>query len=146
MKPYRYKSFAFRIWDLFKDFKPSNPNILLRIQMYDPRYFTPSQCSYLVTVNLEPAPGVLSVQPARGGSALQTSFIVSLSGWYDEDAPLTYRYMFYTRPAEYDSERAAGDGLVVSPRNILTDFTASSRLQLTLPQGFYDRSVGTQNY
>jgi hypothetical protein len=60
----------------------------------------PSQTSYTITINFEPVPGTISVLP-QTGTSLTTQFAISLNGWYDEDAPLSYRYVFYTQASDY---------------------------------------------
>jgi hypothetical protein len=93
-KTYHYTNFAFKIWDLYNEFLATTPTLLMRISLYDPNYFMPSQTSYSVTINFEPAPGNLTVSPTTG-TALQTTFTVTLQGWFDENTPLSYRYIAY---------------------------------------------------
>ncbi len=99
-KSFQYTTFAFKIWDLFSNFRASQPQLLLRVSMYDPNYFMPSQSSYQITINFEPVPGNLTITPTSG-TALSTIFSVSLSGFYDEDQPLSYKYLYYVSVADY---------------------------------------------
>lgn len=99
-RAYAYPIFAFKIWDLYNDFDPNIDTLLIRISLYNPQYYMPSQTSYTITINFEPVPGTISVLPASG-TALTTLFTISLSGWYDEDTPLSYRYVFYTQTSDY---------------------------------------------
>jgi hypothetical protein len=101
-RAYTYPTFSFKIWDLFNDFEASTPTLLIRASLYNPQYYMPSQTSFTITINFEPVPGNISVLPSAGGTALATQFTVSLSGWYDEDAPLSYRYVFYIQESDYD--------------------------------------------
>lgn len=36
-KSFEYKSFSFRIWDLFDDFIPSVSELLVKVSMYNPK-------------------------------------------------------------------------------------------------------------
>ena len=48
--------------------------------------------------------GTLSVSPLTG-TALSTQFAISVSGFYDEDTPLTYKYIYYTSVDDYNTEK-----------------------------------------
>ena len=93
-KKQNFTSFAFQIWDLFSEFQAGQPEILLRVSLYDPKYFLPSVSSVKVTVNFEPIPGAISVSPATGIS-LETQFTISADNFNDEDSPLSYRFFVY---------------------------------------------------
>jgi hypothetical protein len=121
-KSFSYTSFAFKIWDLFNDFTPDTTSLLLCISMYDPHYFMPSQNTYSLTVNLAPVPGTITVTPSTG-IALQTNFVVSLSGWFDEDTPLSYKYVLYLQNQDYLTEIALGENPTSPLRNTMVDFT-----------------------
>jgi polycystin 1L2 len=54
----------------------------------------PSQTNYQITINFAPVPGNITVTPLAG-IALQTSFTIQLAGFYDENPPLTYSYIYY---------------------------------------------------
>ena len=99
-KSYSYTTFSFRIWDLYNAFTPNSPTLLLRVSLYDPHYFMPSQSSYQVTINFEPVPGTISITPSTG-TALSTAFTISVSGCYDEDSPLSYMFVYYTSVDDY---------------------------------------------
>ncbi len=62
-RAYAYPLFAFKIWDLFNDFDPNTDILLIRISLYNPDYYMPSQTSYIITINFEPVPGTISVLP-----------------------------------------------------------------------------------
>jgi hypothetical protein len=57
------------------------------------------------------------------GIALQTNFIISVTNCFDEDAPLTYRYVLYLQNQDYLTEIAAGETPTSSLRNTIADFT-----------------------
>lgn len=40
-KSYYYNKFGFKIWDLFNDFELDQNEFLLKVSLYDPRYFMP---------------------------------------------------------------------------------------------------------
>jgi hypothetical protein len=62
-RAYAYPLFAFKIWDLFNDFNANIDTLLIRISLYNPLYYMPSQTSYTITINFEPVPGTISVLP-----------------------------------------------------------------------------------
>ena len=49
-------------------------------------------------------PGAISVSPLTG-TALSTSYTISVSGFYDEDTPLTYKYVYYVSVDDYSTEK-----------------------------------------
>jgi hypothetical protein len=140
-RAYSYPTFAFKIWDLYDAFVPGTPTLLIRASMYDPRYYMPSQTSYTITINFEPVPGNITVLPLAG-TALTTQFSISLSGWYDEDAPLSYLYVFYTQNSDYQTEILTGENPTSALRNTIVDFTSLSQATMSLPQGVYNSSSG----
>jgi hypothetical protein len=93
--------------------------------MYDPHYFMPSQNTYNLTVNLAPVPGTITVTPSTG-IALQTNFMVSLSGWFDENTPLSYKYVLYLQNQDYLTEIALGENPTSPLRNTMVDFTSQT--------------------
>jgi hypothetical protein len=56
-----------------------------------------------------------------------------MSGWYDEDTPLTYSYVIYLQDIDYETERLSGDNPTSSLRNTLQDFSLQKSLTLPLP-------------
>lgn len=103
-KSFAFTTFAFRIWDLFNDFQPEKNDLLVRVSLYNPRFFMPSQSSYTITVNTEPVPGELIIismndngsgDGGSSGVSLSTPFRIVASNFYDEDKPLSYRFHYY---------------------------------------------------
>ena len=66
----------------------------------------PSQTSFNVVINFPPGVGNIVVTPVNG-ECLETLFMVKLSGFDDEDLPLSYKYVFYTSAEDYETERVS---------------------------------------
>ena len=119
-KKQNFTSFAFQVWDLFSEFETDSNEILVRVSLYDPKFFMPSISTVKVLVNFEPSLGEILVSPASGVS-LDTLFTIQASGFYDEDTPLSYRFFLYAQESLYDEERELGVNPVNSKRDFLRD-------------------------
>ena len=139
-KKQNFTSFSFQIWDLFSSFDYDSAEVLLRVSLYDPRFFMPSISTANINVNFEPLGGELVIAPASGYS-LETDFVLSATGFFDEDSPLTYRFFYYQDEDLYELER----GLGVSPVNSRRDFLAESglrnELSIRIPMGRQSQSM-----
>ena len=91
----KYYKFAFRIEDININFNGVENRVMLRISMSDPRYMMPSQNSYTLIINDSPLVGRFLVTPSTGGLSCSTTFSLVANGFYDVDAPLSYKFYFY---------------------------------------------------
>jgi hypothetical protein len=57
--------------------------------------FLPLQSTIQVTINFPPTIGQIAVTP-NTGVALTTQFQITVTGFADEDQPLTYSYLYYS--------------------------------------------------
>ena len=80
---------------------------MLRVSLYDPDYFMPSQSSFNVMLNIPAYGGTFNIEPSEG-FALQTEFFIQLSNYLDEDLPLMYKFSFYLNGDDYLQERING--------------------------------------
>lgn len=46
LKVYEYSSFSFKIWDFFSDFDQDLPEFTLRVTLYDPYFYMPSENTF----------------------------------------------------------------------------------------------------
>ena len=79
-----------------------------------------SFASVNVCMNSAPRGGVLAVEPAVG-AALTTDFVLAASGWWDDDAPLRYRFGFESNGRS----------------TLLTGFSSARIVHTVLPPGAY---------
>eukprot|EP01043_Picozoa_sp_COSAG02_P059947 COSAG02_NODE_7736_length_2868_cov_3.812268_1_plen_721_part_10 len=76
-------------------------------------------------LNLPPADGALSVVPIRG-TAITGNFVITASGWSDEDLPLTYAFAYIERPTSSGSIE-----------NALSEAVNSMSISVVLPAGTF---------
>ena len=140
-KRQNFTSFAFQIWDLFSAFESDSQEILLRVSLYDPKFFMPSISTAKVNINFEPLEGVLEVTPTEGES-LETVFQIRALGFVDEDTPLSYRFYFYRTEEIYQEERKLGVSPINSRRDFLRDTLFKNELGTRIPVGKPNSDAG----
>jgi hypothetical protein len=92
---FSFNTFRFHIWDYFNGFNSSITNeLLILVTVYDPIYFMPMKTAITVKINFPPYGGKITVTP-NIGDALSTVFSIALSGYEDEELPLSYSYSYY---------------------------------------------------
>ena len=133
-KKQNFTSFAFQIWDLFSAFEPDSNEVLIRVSLYDPKYFMPLISTAKINLNFEPLLGTIEITPTEGDS-LDTVFTINVGNFYDEDAPLSYRFFYYFTESLYAIERELGVNPVNSRRDFLEDTGFVNQLQIKLPGG-----------
>ena len=117
-----FTKFSFKIWDLFSNFTADDPVAYIRISLYDPNFFMPSQSNYEVKINMPPLGGNITIVPASG-FAISTDFTINVDGFVDEHVPITFKYIYYQSLLDQQAEIISGNAPVGVTRNCLTDFT-----------------------
>lgn len=92
----------------------------------------PQQTSFKMKLNFEPSGGTLTITPLKGKS-LDTIFQIALKDFFDEDQPLSYKYLYYTDGEHYEKERKQGGKQLQNYRNLYQDFSNQNTLNMTLP-------------
>ena len=87
-----------------------------------------------IDINTEPQAGTITVTPTEGNS-LDTIFKIEPVNFFDDDAPLQYRFYYYTDEGLYELERELGVNPVNSRRDFLRDGGYLSELSTRLPMG-----------
>lgn len=106
----------------------------LKISVYDPRYFMPSQTVMSIQLNRPPSGGTLRIHPASG-IAMQTKFQIDFSGFFDTDLPLSYQIITYLAENQYLEDVLKSEQY---SQNVMTDFTVDERFELYFPSGLGD--------
>ncbi|KRX04456.1 Insulin-like growth factor binding protein, N-terminal [Pseudocohnilembus persalinus] len=121
-KQYYYPSFSFTLQNLLDDLADliTVNNLEIKVEITNTSNNSYYNTSFFIELNLPPVQGTLSSSSATGTS-LTTLFEFTPSGFYDDDKPLQYRYLYY--PDSSDS----------SQYYILCPFRSSSKLSTYLP-------------
>lgn len=113
-----FSQFKIRLWNYYSNYNLTNI-VMLRLSVYNPQFYMPSLTTLPIQLNFPPSGCQISVQPSSG-IAILTPFKVSIANCFDEDAPLAYRYQFYTSNYLMQQDVVQGNTLSL---NSLTDFS-----------------------
>jgi len=86
-----YVELRFRLWDIFKEFKRSNPSFQIRFSVYNPMFFMPSIQILNFELNFPPDLCEFSVTGNESPYvALQTKFTLQMNNCIDDNNLISY--------------------------------------------------------